>query len=949
LADHEYNTMAASTTTKRASTGMLSDVASAIDQKMADMFGSLAAKVAAKPVPFLPSCAVCTIVLGPLMIAAFGHVEFRMSRWFSPPKSPILQHESQVRQHFHGQRAETFIARADSNALDKHHLLELMTVHEILSTMKTQPVAPTYPPGGGEQQWNFGQLCLPQGSACAVSSILNVWGRNRTLLEARSQSEILADINGAPIEIFGRQIGDVLGGITRSAADDNIVSAAATSTIMFLQFRGDPTLAEPGPLPAPSTDLPAEAWETMFVQQLGPGGSISAATSLRLSYQAQNSLIMEYFTAFISEVALVYIGLFLAFIYTAVIFGSSFPKQSVVRSRSCMTLAAIATWIMSVQTSFGISSLCGQFVTPIHASVVLILLVVCIHDTHMIVARFNDECGFNLDANDSIGQAAAMERPLSDRLKFAMRRAGVAITVTSATNCISFSVGVASSVPILSSICFFSAVGIFCCYIFTLTFFTACLALDDERQARLRRDCCPCCSATEDIDTAAISRKQTVLADFIRSKYAPFLMQTGVRCGVLILCGIMLIAGVVSITQLQQRWTWRNFLVEGSYLNDYVAEHDATFSEWDEYYPVDVYTFGTSFVVADAQAVSVALASSSWIDSDSVNSWFSSFIVVYPAALNISTHTDFDATVSAWLATDVGLPYTNDIIFNTEGEIIATRVRAKYSSTQVRTADDKAKAMDGLRDEIAAVTKSTAAFPFEYCFVFWENFKVLVGEARWNCARATISALVVVGCLIGSPLIGLLVTAMFAWTLVSLGLFDFVFGLDMNVITMSTLVFAIGLSVEYSVHFGHAFMLCGEGDRIARVVQCLNEIGTPVCHAFLSTLMFTLPLFFASTFSVHVLFKQLFAVLIFGFIYGFALLPVSILLIMVWIMPHCTHGEHICMRGMQVMLSIVGPEPFARSERDCERRVPMSARTESGEMARKHNTNPLAGTVGDDT
>ena len=49
-----------------------------------------------------------------------------------------------------------------------------------------------------------------------------------------------------------------------------------------------------------------------------------------------------------------------------------------------------------------------------------------------------------------------------------------------------------TELPALSAFCVFASVGVLAIYCYMLTFFCACLTIDEKRQAANRRDCCPC-------------------------------------------------------------------------------------------------------------------------------------------------------------------------------------------------------------------------------------------------------------------------------------------------------------------------------------------------------------------------------------------------------------------------------------------------------------------------
>ena len=73
-----------------------------------------------------------------------------------------------------------------------------------------------------------------------------------------------------------------------------------------------------------------------------------------------------------------------------------------------------------------------------------------------------------------------------------MRRAGVAITVTSLTDFMVFAIGSTTVLPALRSFCLWCGVGIFAVYFFQITLFAGSLALDCKRVLQGRNGWWPC-------------------------------------------------------------------------------------------------------------------------------------------------------------------------------------------------------------------------------------------------------------------------------------------------------------------------------------------------------------------------------------------------------------------------------------------------------------------------
>ena len=74
-----------------------------------------------------------------------------------------------------------------------------------------------------------------------------------------------------------------------------------------------------------------------------------------------------------------------------------------------------------------------------------------------------------------------MTLPLVERIANGLRKAGVAITVTSMTDVIVFAIGGTTTLPSLRSYSLYAAMGILFTFINQVTFFVACLTIDTRR------------------------------------------------------------------------------------------------------------------------------------------------------------------------------------------------------------------------------------------------------------------------------------------------------------------------------------------------------------------------------------------------------------------------------------------------------------------------------------
>lgn len=876
----------------KGSAGPLNSAATAVDTALSNTFGGWAGLVARTPLPFIPGCILFAMIAGGNNLRMFGTLEIRPSKMFCPPDSPAIPQSQIMKDNFEvAKRFQSFIVTDNGgNMLTKANLQRSMDVLDTVVGMQTDMVAPSYcpdQPAGTcvEQLWDFEQLCLRQGEQCAAMSILNLWQRNATILNAQSQADIMQRVNNPPPMFPPME--EVLGGISTDA-DGNIVSATAVQTVLFLEYRADPEFAEAGIMVAPWTDAPSEAWEQLMVDTLKDTAGVSVNT--------QGSQALEYLNAAISDLKKLGGGYFLVFCYTAVTFGAAFPclppcnpSYGAVKSRAIMTFACIVTLNMSLVTSMGLCSLFGWFITPLNGALPFILLGVAVDDAFVIVTCFNDECGWHLDPDDTAGREAAMSRPVEERMSRAMKHAGVSITVTSATNVVAFGIGHSSKLPALSSFCVFASVGVLAIYCYMLTFFTACLTLDDKRQAANRRDCCPCIAVEGDTPDGLRGSK---LRAFFGGAYADFLMQTPVRLAVISVSFIWLCAAAWMSTELGQAWDWMNFVPDDSYLRDFFTDRESFPSALT--YPVDVVWEVPAYpAVKKLSALETKLESSQWVQEGSVVSWYGPFCAANSAVCeaDVTSETDFMAALNQWLAA-AGRAFRPDIKMNADrSSIVFSRIKATYEPSAVATSEAMVDGMFGLRQEVDAA--APGAFPFTYQYMFWEQFAVVKEELYTNIGLALACVLVICTLMIAHPGTALLVCLMVCATLFSMGGVDYLIEHSIDAVGMVCFAFAVGISVDYSVHIAHNFMMQTKGDRVDRVKTTLIEMGVPVFHGAFSTFLAVLTLSTAVSFSMRTFFKQFAAVCVFGSWHALVVLP--------------------------CILSFVGAEPFGgRSEDGAE-------------------------------
>lgn len=77
--------------------------------------------------------------------------------------------------------------------------------------------------------------------------------------------------------------------------------------------------------------------------------------------------------------------------------------------------------------------------------------------------------------------------------------------------------------------------------------------------------------------------------------------------------------------------------------------------------------------------------------------------------------------------------------------------------------------------------------------------------------------------------------------------FMYAIGLVIDSVSVINLVLAVGLSVDYSAHIGHCFMVKGGPKKDQRVIESLADIGASVVNGALSTFLAVAVLLFSTS------------------------------------------------------------------------------------------------------
>ena len=381
------------------------------------------------------------------------------SAFAAPPSLPVSSPE----QHFPRTGSVAyFIAEAkSSNALTVSGLSDLLTLHLSINSVESTE---------GDV---LKDLCVSSGSEvtlleCYMSNLLGAWNYDSATLSAESDSTALATLNS---RYSLSTLDTILGSETFS--DDAETSVATAKAIKFTYFlKSDIEVINNR-----YESIKNEAWELEFLDIVQSYDS----SYFNLYAFATRSFSDEFGAAIGGDVVLINIAYYVMIIYLSVNLGS-LPCKLVCPnpgSRVLLALSSVAAILLSMGAAFGLCAGMGFMWTPVHSVLPFVILGLGVDDSFVITNAF-----------DQTDRSMA----IPSRMRDALAHAATSITVTSVTDFVAFAISTSSALPALSSFCVYAAFTILFLFILQVTFFTAALCLDEERQQNNHVDCCPCCS-----------------------------------------------------------------------------------------------------------------------------------------------------------------------------------------------------------------------------------------------------------------------------------------------------------------------------------------------------------------------------------------------------------------------------------------------------------------------
>nr|XP_020479726.1 patched domain-containing protein 3 [Monopterus albus] len=615
--------------------------------------------------------------------------------------------------------------------------------------------------------------------------------------------------------------------------------------------------------------------ERRYFQETFPGNDSMfsnlrlSTTSIKVSYSTSMSMQWEFEKSPASVVCLFSITYAIAIMFSII----SCWRLDNVRTKAWVASCGVLSTGLAVLTSFGTLLLLGQPFVMTVASCPFMILGIGLDDMFIMIS-----CWQRTSVLDSV----------PDRLADTYKSAAISITITTLTNALALVLGCSSPFASVRSFCLYAAISVCFCYLYSITFLGACMALNGQREAE-NKHWFTCAKIPEDLpsgkskafsiccvggsyDRITEKEETELVSHMFEQFYGPFLTHKLIKVCVFVIYTGYLAVSIYGCLVLKQGLDIRNLALDDSYIISYYNNQRQHFSEYGYSVMVAV-THPFPYWDKDKQEHLYSCISN-FEHLNFVNntySWFLSFQQYANATnLNISSQVDFQTHLPHFL--ELNSIFRQDINVTADNHILASRF---FIQTLNKTTMDDM--MTGLR-------KAAAECPLELlvyhpAFIYFDQYTIILENTIQTVLVAVIVMLVVSLILIPNLLCSMMVAFAVCSVIVGVTGFMSLWGVNLDSISMINLVMCIGFSVDFSAHITYSFVSSPKSDVNEKAMDALVRLGYPILQGALSTVLGVVMLSMSGSYIFRTFFKIVFLVIMFGILHGLMFIPVFLTLL----------------------------------------------------------------------
>ncbi|XP_053403811.1 patched domain-containing protein 3-like [Mercenaria mercenaria] len=542
-----------------------------------------------------------------------------------------------------------------------------------------------------------------------------------------------------------------------------------------------------------------------------------------------------------------------------------------VGDRIWLGMAGILAAGLAIPSSFGLCAAAGVDFVSIVGAAPFLVIGIGIDDMFILLA----------------GLYEARRKPtLEEKISDTLRTSGVGITITTVTDLIAFMAGAGTNIIAVRSFCTYAGLAVLFCYINNVTFFAACMVINEKRIAnnhhfitfkrRLKnRD-----ALHDEIsdNTEVNEYPKNFIDKFVHWIIPKIVLKFPNKIIIIILFAGYISASIYGCTHLKQGLLFSQIVNDDSYF--------FKLAHWNEQYFPRQYT--VAFVIPDVldysdpktfdmiNDVIKSVQSNIHFDPNFEVNWLKAYRG--SPYYNGSLKSTFIAGLKNFTNDKNYATYQNDIIFNRfDSSVKSSRFYAL--SANLPNSQEEGRMMLEARD--IANTASVECIAYSPFFEYFEQYVCVLGLTLKSIG-ITFAAVFVITCMfMPHPVLVTLVTLVVV--VIMIGVFGVMYYLDiaLSAVTMIQLIMTVGFAIDFSAHICHGYMVADNKNANARVKETIERTGAPILHGALSSILGISLLISAKSFVFRTFQSIMFFVLFFGITHALFLVPV----ILPWVWP----------------------------------------------------------------
>ncbi len=562
-------------------------------------------------------------------------------------------------------------------------------------------------------------------------------------------------------------------------------------------------------------------------------------------------------------------------------------KLNKVKSKPWEAVAGVFCPILALMTAFGMLILLGRPFLSLLVVTPFLVLAVGVDDAFLLIHAW---------------QKSDDRKTVPQRLADTLADCGPAITLTSLTNAVSFGIGSLSPTPAIQYFCTYTAVSVAVAYFYQLTFFAGAMAIGGRREAQGRSAyCCtkhnaedekPTMNGTTDHSTAVTNVSTKLSKMKFLTRYCRQLNRWPMKLVTLLIVACYWSTAIFGCTKLRTVLSSEKLLAIDSPLQDYlVFERDRI---WRDSVTLSVFVNNVpdltdsrnighiEDLVRDFESLSRSRG------PNSTNLW----ILEYLRMVN-----DFEFGAPLPAQNGLGAPVWPNVNFTYDwfpDFFIVNHVWSKF----VKLTPD-GSAVDSFffttsfgdpewnwevwgqqliewRDVAARHQLNVTVY---HSHTFYADQMLSIRSVTFRTVFVTFICMAVAcGIFIPHPMS--IFCALVSLGSINVGVLGFLtlWNVNLDPISMATILMSIGLSVDFVSHVSyHYFRNSKTEDICLRIEDSLSAVAWPLVQAGVSTILSVLALSANHAYMTDVFVKTILLVVALGLLHGLLILPVLLL------------------------------------------------------------------------